>query len=80
MGTSAAYKTRKILQNLQNILAIELLCAAQAIDLARIHNFLAPKTKQAFSTIRKVVSSLTHDRELAPDISQCFQLIQNRKL
>ncbi|MFW9777325.1 MAG: histidine ammonia-lyase [Candidatus Heimdallarchaeota archaeon] len=80
MGTSAASKTRKIIQNLHNILAIELLCAAQAIDLAENKDILAPKTEKTHSTIREVVSSLIHDRELAPDISKCVQLIRKRKL
>lgn len=80
MGTFAASKTRKIIYHLHHILAIELLCVAQAIDLAQIQDLLAPRTKRCFFTIREVVSYLSYDRELTPDILQCVKLIQDRQL
>lgn len=80
MGTIAANQTRKIIQHLYHILAIELLCVSQAIDLSEIRNQISPPTRKAYETIRKVVPMMVTDRELAPDIIQCVKLIQKRKL
>ena len=74
MGMSGARRLSRMLRNLQNILAIELLCACQGIDL------LAPlKTgtlaSQAFAAVRTKSPKVTEDRPLAPDIDAVFALI-----
>jgi histidine ammonia-lyase len=80
MGTIAANKTRKIIDHIHYILAIELLCAAQAIDLAQIHDQIASRVLITYQKIREVVPMLLEDRELAPDIEKCVKLIKNRVL
>ncbi|MFX0171039.1 MAG: histidine ammonia-lyase [Candidatus Hodarchaeota archaeon] len=80
MGTIAANKTRKIINHIQHILAIELLCAAQAIDLTKIHDQIAVRILTTYNKIREVVPMLSEDRELAPDIDKCVKLIQNKVL
>ncbi len=80
MGTIAAIQARKIIKNVQYVLAIELLCASQAIDLAGIQDQVAPKSLGVYQTIRKVVPTLSDDRELSPEINRCVELIKNRKL
>ncbi len=80
MGTSAATKSRKIIVHLQHILAIELLCVVQAIDLAEISDEVSPKVLEIHKKIREVVPQLKEDREIAPDISRCVELIQKKKL
>jgi histidine ammonia-lyase len=57
-----------MLHNLRHILAIELLCACQGIDL------LAPLqtgalAKKAYDTVRAASPKVTADRPLAPDIN-----------
>jgi histidine ammonia-lyase len=74
MGMSGARRLSRMLRNLQNILAIELLCACQGID------FLAPlKTgvlaSQAYLAIRTASPRVTEDRPLAPDINAVSALI-----
>lgn len=74
MGTIAARQAREILDNVCNVLAIEMLAAAQGID------FLAPLTPgdgtgKAHQTIRSVVSHLDEDRVPAPDINRIHDLI-----
>ncbi|MFW9904215.1 MAG: histidine ammonia-lyase [Candidatus Thorarchaeota archaeon] len=78
MGTIAAIHTRRIIEHVHCILAIELLCVSQAIDLAEIQGQLAPKTLEAYQKIRKAIPTLREDRELAPDINACTELIRNR--
>lgn len=67
MGMTSARKLREIVTNTRAILAVELLCAAQAIDLRR-PEALGTGTQAAFARIREAVPTLSHDRLLARDI------------
>jgi histidine ammonia-lyase len=63
-----------MLYNLRHILAIELLCACQGIDL------LAPLqtgalAKRAYEAVRSVSPKVKADRPLAPDINAVSALI-----
>jgi len=74
----AALKLKRVLANLQRVLAIELLCAAQGID------FLAPlrpgrRAQKAFEAVRSVSRRLTDDRSLAGDIERVCELIERRR-
>ena len=67
MGMSGARRLSRMLQNLRHTVAIELLCAAQGIEL------LAPLqtgtlAKKAIATIRAASPKVVEDRPLAPDI------------
>jgi histidine ammonia-lyase len=81
MGANAARHAMEIVANVRNVLAIELLTAAQAIDLrpngpAR----LGRGTAAAHATIRKYVAFLEHDRETTPDIDSLAQMVQSGEL
>jgi histidine ammonia-lyase len=78
MGSIAANQTRRIIEHVQYILAIELLCVTQAIDLAEIGDSIAPTTSKTYKAIREVVPMMSEDRELSPDIQLCVNLIQKR--
>jgi histidine ammonia-lyase len=73
MGTIAARQAQAILKNTQYVLAIEALCACQAIDLR--DRAPAPAARQACDLIRQHVGFLEEDRELAPDIEQVWRLV-----
>src|SRR6204780_3611200 len=67
MGMSGARRLNRMLDNLRHTVAIELLCAAQGIEL------LAPLqtgtlAKKAIATVRAVSPKVVEDRPLAPDI------------
>jgi histidine ammonia-lyase len=75
MGMTSARKALTVLQNTRWCLAIELLCACQAIDLVGLrpgHGAYA-----AHQMIRSKISRLTRDRVLEHDISQVEELIAN---
>jgi histidine ammonia-lyase len=74
MGSIAARKTREILRNVELIVAIELLCAAQGID-HRGARRTGRGTKAAHSLIRKNVPILKEDRVLSKDIEAIVELI-----
>lgn len=79
MAPIAARKCREIVNNTEKVIAIELLCSAQALDL---FTNLKPGegTLAAYGVIRKAVSHLEHDRVLAPDIEKVVRLIRSGDL
>jgi histidine ammonia-lyase len=81
MGANAARHALEILENVRLVLAVELLTAAQAIDLrpegpAR----LGRGTAAAHRYVRQAVSFLDHDRPLSPDIEALARLISTEQL
>jgi histidine ammonia-lyase len=78
MGSIAASQTRQIIEHLEIILSIELLCACQAIDLAGIEKDLSPSSHKVFKILREVIPVLESDRELSSDIKKCSALIKSR--
>jgi len=79
MGTIAARKAREIMENTRRVLAMEIMCACQAIDL-RGNKGLGLGTKAAYELIREEVARLVDDRPLYEDINKCEYLISSRKL
>lgn len=75
MGMTSARKLRKIVENLRVILAIEMLGAAQAIDL-RHQKALGQGTKKSYAALRKEVTMLDSDRILANDINAAVDVVK----
>ena len=74
MGMGAARRLERMLANLRSIVAIELLCACQGIDL------LAPLqtgtlAKKAYEAVRGKAAKVVEDRPLAPDMEAVAALI-----
>jgi histidine ammonia-lyase len=76
MGMSGARRLQRMLQNLQHILSIELLCACQGIDLLTPLE-TGPLAKQAYDTVRAKSAKVTQDRALAADINAISELISS---
>ena len=79
MGSIAARKAREILRNVELIVAIELLCAAQGID-HRGASRAGKGTKVARSLIRKKVPILKEDRVISKDIETIAELIRSGEM
>jgi len=75
MGVTAAQKAMQILENTEYIIAIELLCAAQAIEFRGLER-LGKGTKIGYRTIRRIVPMLKEDRVLSEDIEKIRQTIR----
>jgi histidine ammonia-lyase len=74
MAMTAAWKLRRIVDNVRNVLAIELMCAAQGVD------FRAPLkpgrgVARWHGVVRSLVKPLERDRVLAPDIARISDAI-----
>jgi histidine ammonia-lyase len=76
MGMHAARKTVDILDNLAHVLAIELLCAVQALDL-RAPLRPAPATAAVRDLLRQQVPFWHADRLMCDDIAAAHGLIRS---
>ena len=79
MGTISARKCREVVKNSENVIAIELLCGAQALDLFTNLN-PGEGTLAAYTVIRDAVSHLDKDRILSKDIDTIKQLMRSGKI
>ena len=79
MGTIAARKARSILEHVEMVLGIELMCAAQAIDLRRPLQ-ASPAVEAAHALVRTKVPKLEDDRFLQVDMQLCRELIESGSL
>jgi len=69
MAPLVVAKTAAIVAKLQYLVAIELLAAAQAVDLRELPQAaLGQGTRAAYTTVRARVPRLDEDRPLGPDI------------
>lgn len=75
LGTSAALKLHKALENCTQILAIEYLLAAQAFEFLKEQRFGAG-TQRAWQLLREQVPAYQQDRWLAPDIARAAALLK----
>ena len=79
MGTISARKCKQVLYNTENVIAIELLCAAQALDL--FTNLKAGAgSKVAYGLIRQHIPHLEADRIISNDIEIMYNLIHEGKI
>ncbi len=67
MSMGAAWKLRRVADNVRHVLAIELMCAAQALDFRAPLRSSAP-IQRAHTEIRSLVPRLERDRVLSGDI------------
>ena len=79
MGMTAALKLRRVVENTRNVLAIEAMAVAQALD------FLAPlKTSKrgqaAHAAIRSVCPLIEKDRVMYKDVARTAELIASGKI
>ena len=74
MGVTAARHAERIVDNTAKVLGIELLCAAQGLDLG---DGLKPGAgvHAAYRALRRTVRGLEGDRYLAPDLAQAERLV-----
>jgi histidine ammonia-lyase len=80
MGSISAQKAWCVLKNTQTVLAIELLCASQGMDFARILKDGKPRragagTEEAYQFVRTHIQHLHRDRVLYHDIQRALKLV-----
>jgi histidine ammonia-lyase len=74
MGVTAARKAARAVANVRRILAVELLCASQALEFHRPLRTSAP-LEAVHAVVRERVAALDGDRSPAPDIEHLASLL-----
>jgi len=67
MGMGGAVKLRQVVENLERVLAIELMCAAQGLEFRRPLK-ASREVERAYGVVRGIVPRLEEDRVLSGDI------------
>ena len=82
MGTIGIRQSREILTNVENVIAIELLCAAQAYDLLTDAQRLKAGrgTREAYRVIRRHVPYMSQDRELYKDMATMTAVLRSGEI
>jgi len=93
MGTISARQAREVVDNVEHIIAFELLCAVQGIDLRKLQReiTLGHGSDLAYQIIRKAVPSIstyhgeqrnriTQDTFVHQDVITLHQIVHNRQL
>ena len=79
MGATAALKLRQVTDNLEQILSLELLCAAQGVDLRRkaigSDAKLGVGTREIYDEIRSLVPFIERDEYMKPHLNSALQLL-----
>jgi histidine ammonia-lyase len=79
MGATSALKLSMIHDPVRTVLSIELLCAAQGIDLRR-PLCTTPVLEAVHAVIRRRVPMMAVDRPLSPDIAAVRALVDSGEL
>ena len=78
MGSISGRQFNQILENLEKIIAIELMYAAQALDFRRPNTF-SKIIEENHNIIREKVEKLEDDRLLKEDIKKIIQMVETKK-
>ena len=86
MGSISAQKARQVLENVQTVIAIEFMVAAQGMDFSRIHPTThklmnAGKGVQAaYDSVRRRIKHLNGDRVLHDDIQIALSMVKENSV
>ena len=79
MGSIGAVKFLRVIENLEKILAIELICSAQALDYYKpLKSGL--KMNKCYNYIRSKIDHCEKDKIFSEDIESAIKIIKSNKL
>ena len=79
MGSISGRKLNTILENVEKILAVELLCAAQAFDFRRPMRS-SPVLEECHHEVREHINHADDDRVFADDLTAALGLIRSKRI
>ena len=79
MAAHGARRLQGMIRNLNVILGVELICAAQGIEFRHPLQTSAPLTA-VMKRLRKQISTITEDRFLAPDLERAAKLMSSQDI
>ncbi|MEH7122482.1 histidine ammonia-lyase [Bacillus sp. JJ1773] len=75
MGTIGSRQAREIIHNSARVIAIEMICASQAIYLEKAESQLAPATREYLEKVRAICPPLESDRAISDQMEELAQFI-----
>lgn len=75
MGTIAARQVREMIRNSAQVVAIEMICASQAIYLEGAESEISPASQVLLKWVRSVVSPLTEDASISEGIEKLTRVL-----
>lgn len=79
MGAWSARKVLMVIENVERVIAVELVAACQAIEFLRPLKTTAPLEK-VHETVRETISYWDEDRHMAPDLDQATDLLRTETI
>jgi histidine ammonia-lyase len=79
MGGFAARKALRVVENVERVIAVELLAACQAIEFLRPMRTTAP-LEEVVRVVREQVPAWTKDRFMAADIEKAVAMLRKGKI
>ncbi|WP_453996514.1 histidine ammonia-lyase [Bacillus nitroreducens] len=79
MGTIGSRHAYQIIQNVRRVLAIECICALQAVEYRGIEK-MSPATKAFYYKARNIVPTINQDRMFAEDIERVTEWLKKNNL
>ncbi len=84
MGVTSALKLVQVIENLENILSLELFCAAQGVDFRRKElgqdKKLGKGTQPIYDAIRKEVPFIEEDTMMKPLMEKVLKIVQAKQI
>lgn len=75
MGTNAAWLTKKVLENTYEVLSVQVLALAQAVDALNCTDQLSSKTAALYREVRNILPAFKEDGVLAPYMAKMKQYL-----
>jgi histidine ammonia-lyase len=83
MGATAARKAQQVVEHVEAVFALELLCAAQGLDFRLQQSpsrHLGPGTQAAYESIREAVPFIAADEVMYPHIASARRLVHEGQI
>ncbi len=80
MGTNSALIAKTVIENSFQVLSIQFMAIAQAIDYLKIQSKLSPKTAKIYAEVRDIFPVFVEDKPMYKDIEKLVEYLKNHKL
>jgi histidine ammonia-lyase len=77
MGSNSALLTKKVIDNAFEVLAIQTMAIAQAVDFLECQSRLAPLTASVYESIRKIVPGFVEDQPKYKELEKLRHLLEH---
>ena len=80
MGTNTALLTKRVIENAWQVMAIQYIALAQAVDILKIADKLAPISRQIYKQVREICPVFVEDTPFYEDIRNIQSFLKDNPL